>query len=237
MASGGGDGCNPGLPSNQANRHDGESRYLGAGVPDGVMAVEKNYSPWVDPSQPIADASGWVMLVDNTGKLYSQFGWIEFAGGVRHLFSEVGNATNPLGHDFNRQFYYPTPAINSQTTVEVSYQPNNSYKYDYYANGARVGGDNDSYSQFVPAQAQISGEIWSDDTQMPGGYAVDNSTYQSWTGERVWYPETPGGNWHYFNENFDTAVVRDDNTTFYGYSNYPNAYLDSQYIWDWGCPY
>ncbi len=50
-------------------------------------------------------------------------------------------------------------------------------------------------------------------------------------------PETPGGNWHYFNENFDTAVVRDDNTTFYGYSNYPNAYLDSQYIWDWGCPY
>jgi len=91
-------------------------------------------------------------------------------------------------------------------------------------------------ASFTPALAEIAGETTSFDTQMPGGYKTDNTTYQSWTSERVWYPVT-GGNWHYFNENWNTAHVVNTNTSIYGYSNYPNAYLDSQYIWDWACPY
>jgi len=100
------------------------------------MASEKNYSPWVDPSLPKVFGAAWVMLADSTSTLYAQLGWIEYAGGVRRLFSEAGNATTG---NFNIQYYNPTPAINSVTTVEVSYQPNNNDRYDYYVNGTIYG--------------------------------------------------------------------------------------------------
>ena len=211
------------------NYHDGEWRYLGTGGVSGVKADEKNYSPWVQPGY---FSSAWVMLTDSSVTHYSQFGWIEFSGGVRYLFSEVGYTGT---RTFNRQVYSAQP-INSISTVEVSWSASRSQPYEYFLNGIYAGGDNDSFTSFTPAEAQIYGETYSTATQMPGGYS-GASHYQSWQNERVWYPVTPGGNWHYFNENFDTAVADDVNSNYFGQYNYPNPPLDSQYIWDRACPY
>jgi hypothetical protein len=190
---------------------------------DGVTGVELNYSPWVAPGYA---AVAWVMLTDSTAHLYAQFGWLEYSGSVRHMFSQVGNSA---GYQFT-QLYAAQP-INSLSSVEVSWDFGTSHPYKYYLGGVLEG--QDTYS-FTPAEAQIAGETVSTATQMPGGYDANHSQY--WTNERIWYPATPGGGWHYFNENFNTAVAFNQNTALFGQSNFPKPYLDSQYIWDWSCP-
>jgi len=197
-------------------------------VPDGVKADEKNYSPWVDPNGGSAGyfSTGWVMLTDSTVKYYAQVGWLEYSGSNRIIFTEVGGPTN-----FYRTPYSPQP-INSTSTVEVSWDPGTLQRFKFYVNGSIIGGEN-RLAGFTPGEAQISGETYSTATQMAGGYS--GTHYQSWENERVWYPSTPGGNWHYFNENWNTAFDFTKSALF-GQSNYPSPYLDSQYIWDTACP-
>jgi hypothetical protein len=189
----------------------------------GVTADELNYSPYVAPGYV---AVAWVMLTDATAHSYSQYGWLEYSGNVRHMFSQVGNSSTGYAYT---QLYTAQP-INSLSSVEVSWVSGASHPYRYYLGGVLQG--QDTYS-FTPGESQISGETISTATQMPGGH--ETTHYQYWSNERIWYPSTPGGNWHYFNENWNTAVAFNTNTVDFGQSNYPSPYLDSQFIWDWSC--
>lgn len=225
LASGGGDGCNPGRANNYLSYYfDGAHSQNVSGAPGGVYASIKNYSPFVaGPNQGAPsndDVSEWVMLDDGTH--YAQIGWIEFAGSVRNTFAEWTTS----GTNFTDQFSSAFP-INSTQRYTVLYQPGNTNPYVLEVNGGAY-----YYvpHYFTPNDAQIFAETHTAASQIPGGTA-DNTTETPLVSDaHVWPTAGSSSSW----QNFDGAT-QVAGASWGRISPAPGSTANSWRTWDTAC--
>jgi hypothetical protein len=145
----------------------------------------------------------WVMLTKKSGGTnWSQVGWWEESGGVRHTFTQY---TDTSGHWYTK-FWSPKPAGQySYYTVLWNNSPGN---WTFQVDGATV---QIATAYFSPDASQIMGEIHTLASQMPGG---SGSSAHEWfadahvyTTSWITYSGTSTGNQTYWNSVKSTSTA------------------------------
>ncbi len=191
-ASGDGMGCWP-------NRADDGNRYAAwsgdtSGLGGGMYAQIFDYSPWVQPNR--VETTAWVMLQKaNDPHIYAQVGWMEKAYGQRYTFTQVGWWTGSQ-YTWSTQLFNALPLGNSYYYT-VNYNPYASqFPFTYYANNQYLGHDGWVIPDGQLTMGEVSGEIHTLSSQMPGGYAGPSETFND---IHYWWPRGSGGSWKTFN--------------------------------------
>jgi hypothetical protein len=225
LASGDGDGCNPGRADNFNTAYDvGVYQYTpGLSVSGGIRAYIDNYSPFVKSvSGSTDDDSEWVML-SNPDNYYEQIGWLEQPYAVRYTFAEYGSNGGAF-----YDHYHSSDPINTNSDYEVAFHPNTNEFYFY-------DGGNEYWDYIIPNGTDpVLSEIYTEShtkaSQVSGGTNNHNNMYSA----SFFYPAGTGGSWH------DSAATPTNNTNngsggkFGGIG--PNSgTTDNYYTWDWAC--
>lgn len=217
-ASGGGDGCYPGRADNYLTYYwDGAYSTPGKEM-GGVYADIENYSPYVY-ADGYDNTSEWVMLAyEQNSAYYAQDGWIEYAYGQRYTFDEIS-----FGSTYYDDFY-PPYNINSYIYYDTLYDPSteittfeaNNHVLTQYVN------------YFTWNEAQVYAELWTQASQVPGGYYNGNHVQDM----HGWYGGTSGG-WYNFNGDSDTSPT----TSWMSETPWFKTGVNSFVTWDQACPY
>lgn len=231
LASGGGDGCDPGRSSNYLTYYfAGADANNAATSFGGIYGTIDNYSPYVKSSSSEDFTSQWVMLA-YSGTKWAQVGWTEYPGSQRNTFVEFQDP-GVSGWDN----YFPPYAINSSIKYQVTYQPTcpSDTCFSFFANNTSPQLAGTKYN-WTPNDAESFAETHDQASQVPGGYFNPSSASDL----HVYYNAGSSGSWNNMDGHDYTETNHGGPGTGPSWDNVSNngLYGNTSYdTWDSTCP-
>jgi|SRR5438093_7720138 len=223
--------CDTSSRGNDFEHHywDGWKHNAVPNVTDGAYAKIWNYSPWVF-NVPNNFSAAWVMLTNDhpygTDAGYAQVGYLEFAGGwaQHHTFVQEHN----YGETPKRTILYAPQPASTYTYYTILYDEFWN-RFTYQVAGSSL---NEVWSptNWIPHEAQASGETLSKADQMPGGYLTAGDYVDLFDSEYY-----TSGAWHYFNPGAQTFIADQagtDESALFGQKVWNSRDIS---IWDKKC--
>jgi hypothetical protein len=185
LASGGGDGCNPGRPANATDYQAGAQVLPSGGRTYGAIEGRiRNYSPYVYKTSSYLDTTTqWVMLL-TPHDLY-QVGWWEQPYGKRFTFIEDANSSFTQGGTL----FFSPDTINTVSNYKVAFRPPSTYAFYDGSKELRTVGQLQAGD---PTYFEVNAETHNQASQMPGGSS--NVDYAE--SVQAYYPAGPSGSYH-----------------------------------------
>lgn len=254
LASGDGDGCNPGRTSdfptnyglgpyeNASNVVSGATSVGGisagtGGSGEGVY----NYSPYVDPTsvpsgyvQDDNAWASWIMLTNSSGNNWMQIGRFESRDAVRGELGQMGLSGSVLWTNYfttsglqSNGFTIPGPdAVNSYSSYKISYDPSGAdgIYFRNYYDGDEI---SDSAHDFTPTVGEAANEMTSQATQFAG----DPDNHGTTSNLQIWAPAGTGA-WYDFSGTKSTIGTPLSSMNFTPASGPVDRAYD---VWDSAC--
>ena len=209
----------PNRPDNNQYYHAG-GYYQTPSTAGGVYANIQVKQPWVEPSQSDNFSSAWTMLVGPAiipgNPPYAQVGWDEYPNSGRQNFYTW---TDRYGNQAPVIYAGPAFTLNTYHYFTTLYDVNAFGKFSFYIDGGWI---STRYLDWQPNEAQLSGEIDTLASQMPGGWG-----YPDYMNDiAVWY----NGGWQRPTLNTFTS-----NFSYFGVWRWGSGAGQNLAIWDQYC--
>jgi hypothetical protein len=175
--------CWPNRPNDGQGYHAGWYSRPGTTVRGMEVGLMLNYDPWVQPGSRV---TAWPMLTRPDYANWAQIGWREFAYDERYTFVQY----TYLGVAYT--FHYAPEPEGQFSRYTNLFDPGvypNPPTWTFQVNG--VTKKTISSLQWTPTEGQVSGELHTLASQMPGG----TNAHQIFWGMKMYY----SGAWRDFN--------------------------------------
>lgn len=193
--------CDPSPPaaSGGGNYHVGVKAFTDASYMGGVYGQLENYNPIVAGGDPAYGGTvAWVMI-GNSPYSWAQIGWMKKKDGSRATFVQGHTSAGSFLNLRN----LPVDSVGTYTDYGVEYSPAGNPFFRFKKSGTSI--VNWNYNNFVPNNAQASGEITDHGDQYPG----DGGNWMGFYDIHKWH-------WGYWTEISPTLVVHDTHSDLDG---------------------